>query len=55
VLGEALWGVYDLRELWRSIGPRINTERVAPTPRRHEALLLWQPEEIQEVSVGPVD
>jgi uncharacterized protein len=36
VLGEALWGVYDLRELWRSIGPRIDTVRVAPTPGRND-------------------
>ena len=21
--GEALWAVYDLREIWRNIGPRV--------------------------------
>lgn len=36
VLGEALWGVYDLRELWRSIGPRIDSVRVTPTPGRND-------------------
>lgn len=36
VLGEALWAVYDLRELWRSMGPRIDTVRVALTPGRND-------------------
>lgn len=36
VLGEALWAVYDLRELWRNIGPRIDTVRVTPTPGRND-------------------
>ena len=36
VLGEALWAVYDLRQLWRSIGPRVDSVRVAPTPGRNE-------------------
>ena len=34
--GEALWAVYDLRDLWRSIGPRVATVRAAPTPGRND-------------------
>jgi uncharacterized protein len=34
--GEALWAVYDLREIWRSIGPRVETVRKAPEPGRND-------------------
>jgi uncharacterized protein len=34
--GEALWGVYDLYAVWRSIGPRVETVRKAPTPGRND-------------------
>lgn len=35
--GEALWAVYDLFEIWRSIGPRVETVRKEATPGRNEA------------------
>jgi uncharacterized protein len=35
--GEAMWAVYDLRELWRNIGPRVETVRVEATPGRNDA------------------
>jgi uncharacterized protein len=35
--GEAIWAVYDLRELWRSLGPRVPTLHKAPLPGRNEA------------------
>ena len=34
--GEALWAVYDLREIWRDIGARVQTVHVAPTPGRND-------------------
>jgi uncharacterized protein len=34
--GEAIWAVYDLRELWRTMGPKIETVRVAATPGRND-------------------
>ena len=34
--GEALWAVYDLREIWRSLGPRVETVRKAPVPGRND-------------------
>jgi uncharacterized protein len=34
--GEAIWAVYDLREIWRSIGPRAETVRKEATPGRNE-------------------
>jgi uncharacterized protein len=34
--GEALWAVYDLREIWRDIGARVETVHVAPTPGRND-------------------
>lgn len=37
--GAAIWAVYDLRELWRSLGPRIETVRKEPVPGRNE--LCW--------------
>jgi len=33
---EALWGAYDLRQLWKSLGPRIATLRKAPEPGRND-------------------
>jgi uncharacterized protein len=32
----ALWAVYDLRELWRTLGARIETVIKAPTPGRND-------------------
>ncbi|MBA4264678.1 MAG: zinc chelation protein SecC [Comamonadaceae bacterium] len=34
--GAAIWAVYDLRELWQSIGPRVETVRKADTPGRND-------------------
>ncbi len=34
--GEALWAVYDLREIWRNIGPRVEQVIKAPTPGRND-------------------
>ena len=34
--GEAIWAVYDLRELWLSFGPRVETIRKEPTPGRND-------------------
>jgi uncharacterized protein len=34
--GEAIWAVYDLRQLWRSLGPRVETVRKAPKPGRND-------------------
>lgn len=34
---DAVWAVYDLREIWRSIGPRVETLRKADTPGRNDA------------------
>ncbi len=34
--GEAIWAVYDLRELWQTIGPRVETVRVEATPGRND-------------------
>ncbi|HEY1229684.1 MAG TPA: SEC-C metal-binding domain-containing protein, partial [Ramlibacter sp.] len=34
--GEALWAVYDLRQLWKSLGPRVATVRKAPEPGRND-------------------
>jgi uncharacterized protein len=34
--GAAIWAVYDLRELWQSIGPRVETVRKAETPGRND-------------------
>ena len=35
--GEAIWAVYDLRELWKTMGPRIETVRAVVTPGRNDA------------------
>lgn len=34
--GEALWAVYDLREIWRSIGPRVVQVIKEATPGRND-------------------
>jgi len=34
--GEALWAVYDLREIWSSIGPRVLTVHRTATPGRND-------------------
>ncbi len=34
--GDAIWAVYDLRELWRSIGPRVETVRKPAEPGRND-------------------
>ena len=34
--GEAIWAVYDLRQLWKSMGPRVETLRKAPEPGRND-------------------
>ncbi|MES1978154.1 MAG: UPF0149 family protein [Pseudomonadota bacterium] len=34
--GEAIWAVYDLRELWRTIGPKVETVRAEVTPGRND-------------------
>ncbi|MGZ5180398.1 MAG: UPF0149 family protein [Ramlibacter sp.] len=34
--GEAIWGVYDLRQLWKSLGPRVQTVRKPPEPGRND-------------------
>jgi uncharacterized protein len=33
---DAVWAVYDLRELWRNIGPRVDTLHKAVLPGRNE-------------------
>jgi uncharacterized protein len=32
----AIWAVYDLRQLWRSLGPRVDAVRKAPEPGRND-------------------
>ncbi|CAN5688962.1 YecA family protein [soil metagenome] len=34
--GEAIWAVYDLRQLWKSMGPRIEAVRKEATPGRND-------------------
>ncbi len=36
VFVDAVWAVYDLREIWRSIGPRVETLRKEATPGRND-------------------
>jgi uncharacterized protein len=36
VFSDALWSVYNLREMWRKLGPRIETVRQAATPGRND-------------------
>ncbi len=33
--GEAIWAVYDLRELWKAMGPRVETVRKEAGPGRN--------------------
>jgi uncharacterized protein len=35
-LGEVIWAVYALRQLWLSIGPRVEAARKAQTPGRND-------------------
>ena len=35
--GEAIWAIYDLRELWKTMGPKIETVRAAVVPGRNDA------------------
>ena len=38
--GEAIWAVYDLRELWKTLGPRVEAVRRAkPPPGRNDPCL----------------
>ena len=34
--GEAIWAVYDLRRIWKSMGPRVETLRKPPEPGRND-------------------
>jgi len=34
--GAAIWAVYDLRQLWKSLGPRVEAVRKAPEPGRND-------------------
>ena len=34
--GEAIWAVYDLRELWKTLGPKVETVRKEVTPGRND-------------------
>jgi len=34
--GDALWSVYNMREMWRTLGPRIETVVKAATPGRND-------------------
>ncbi|HYF21571.1 MAG TPA: UPF0149 family protein [Ramlibacter sp.] len=34
--GAAIWAVYDLRQFWKSLGPRIEPLRKAPEPGRND-------------------
>ena len=34
--GEAIWAVYDLRELWKTLGPKVDTVRVEAAPGRND-------------------
>ena len=35
-VGSAIWAVYELRQLWRSLGPRIDPVRKAAEPGRND-------------------
>jgi uncharacterized protein len=35
-VGEAIWAVYDLRQIWHSLGPRIEPARRAEAPGRND-------------------
>lgn len=34
--GDAIWAVYDLRELWQTMGPKVETIRKEATPGRND-------------------
>ena len=34
--GDAIWAVYDLRELWKTLGPRVETVRREAAPGRND-------------------
>ncbi|MES2786896.1 MAG: UPF0149 family protein [Pseudomonadota bacterium] len=34
--GTAIWAVYDLRQLWKSLGPRVEQARRGDTPGRND-------------------
>ena len=34
--GEALWAVYDLHRIWRSLGPRVAPRTAPPAPGRND-------------------
>ena len=34
--GEAIWAVYDLRELWQTLGPKVETVRKEAAPGRND-------------------
>ena len=34
--GQGIWAVYDLRQIWKSMGPRQETIRKAPEPGRND-------------------
>ncbi len=34
--GAAIWAVYDLRQLWKSLGPRVESVRKDATPGRND-------------------
>ena len=34
--GEAIWAVYDLRELWQTLGPKVETVRKDAAPGRND-------------------
>jgi uncharacterized protein len=34
--GDAIWAVYNMREMWRTLGPRIETVHKAATPGRND-------------------
>jgi len=36
LFGEAVWAVYDLRQLWKSLGPRQETIVLGPQPGRND-------------------
>jgi uncharacterized protein len=34
--GDAIWAVYNMREMWRSLGPRIETVHKVANPGRND-------------------
>ena len=35
-VGAGIWAVYELRQMWRSMGPRVDPVRKAPEPGRND-------------------